>query len=160
MAYRLSQKACEQQSNEKVVQFPNKEMINQNAAKEHPHLFTLTAILTAPNCECCMNFQLNTGDKTNQVTNSGLLTTKENKIPQDKQLKKVVISYCKNSNIEWFEFFDKDGNSFFEAGMKVGYGKLEVVLEDDECLMGIQAQEYDTDEASSYTNMQLMIRKK
>ena len=96
------------------MQFPNKEMINQNAAKEHPHLFTLTAILTAPKCEAYMNFLLNTGDKTNQVRD-GYPTTKENKIPQDKQLKKVVI-YYDNSYIERFEFFDKDGNSFFEAG--------------------------------------------
>ena len=141
------------------MQFPNKEMINQNAAKEHPHLFTLTAILTAPNCECCMNFVLKTGDKTNQVHNDGYPTTKENKIPQDKQLKKVVIYYY-NYHIERFEFFDKDGNSFFEAGRKgLDNAKLEVVLEDDECLMGIQAQENHTSNGSLYSNMQLMIRK-
>ena len=105
-----------------------------------------------------MNFVLNTGDKTNQVTN-GVPTTKENKIPQDKQLKKVVI-YYNNDFIRRFEFFDKDGNSFFEAGYKGGnFAKLEVVLEDDECLMGIQAQEYRDDWPSSYANMQLMIRK-
>ena len=159
MAYRLSQKACEKQSNEKVVQFPNKEMINQNAAKEHPHLFTLTAILTCPGREFYMNFVLNTGDKTNQVTNDSP-TTKENKIPQDKQLKKVVIYYWNNAQIERFEFFDKDGNSFFEAGRKGSdNAKLEVVLEDDECLMGIQAQEHNTGNPSLYSNMQLMIRK-
>ena len=122
------------------MQVPNKEMINQNAAKEHPHLFTLTAILTDPKSESFMNFVLNTGDKTNQVSH-GYPTTKENKIPQDKQLKKVVI-YHNNDSILRFEFFDKDGNSFFEAGLKGDYPKLEVVLEDDECLMGIQAQEY------------------
>ena len=104
-----------------------------------------------------MNFVLNTGDKTNQVRD-GCPTTKENKIPQDKQLKKVVI-YYDNSCIRRFEFFDKDGNSFFEAGFKGDYPKLEVVLEDDECLMGIQAQELSTKEPSAYTNMQLMIRK-
>ena len=117
-------------------------MINQNAAKEHPHLFTLTAILTNPYREYYMNFVLNTGDKTNQVYN-GYPTTKENKIPQDKQLKKVVIYYrtdvwINSSLIERFEFFDKDGNSFFEAGAKGrDNAKLEVVLEDDKCLMGI-----------------------
>ena len=103
-----------------------------------------------------MNFVLNTGDKTNQVCKS-YPTTKENKIPQDKQLKKVVIYH--SSYIRRFEFFDKDGNSFFEAGEKGDYPKLEVVLEDDECLMGIQAQEHSTGEASLYSNMQLMIRK-
>ena len=105
-----------------------------------------------------MNFVLNTGDKTNQVRD-GFPTTKENKIPQDKQLKKVVIYYSDNCCIERFEFFDKDGNSFFEAGRKGSdFAKLEVVLEDDECLMGIQAQEYPG-HPSAYTNMQLMIRK-
>ena len=74
------------------MQVPNKEMINQNAAKEHPDLFTLTAILTCPKSESFMNFVLNTGDKTNQLRD-GYPTTKENKIPQDKQLKKVVIYY-------------------------------------------------------------------
>ena len=87
-----------------------------------------------------MNFVLNTGDKTNQVR-ADYPTTKENKIPQDKQLKKVVI-YHNNDSILRFEFFDKDGNSFFEAGSKGSENaKLEVVLEDDECIMGIQAQE-------------------
>ena len=125
MAYRLSQKACEVQSNCKVVQVPNKEMINQHAANEDPHLFTLTAIPTAPSNGAIMNFVLNTGDQTNQVWN-GFPTTNENKIPQDKQIKKVVV-YYNNYYIVRFEFFDKDGNSFFEAG---GYGsdaKLEEV---------------------------------
>ena len=116
MAYRLSDKACVTPSDEKVVQIPNKEMIDQNAAKEDPHLFKITAILTAPD-SCCMNFVLNTGDKTNQVQDN-YPTTKENKIPQDKKIKKVVIYYENNLNIERFEFFDKDDNSFFEAGRK------------------------------------------
>ena len=67
MTYYLSWKACEKQSNEKVVHFPNKEMIEYYVANGGPNPFTLTAILTAPSDEVCMNFVLNTGDRTSQI---------------------------------------------------------------------------------------------
>ena len=71
-----------------------------------------------------------------------------------------MIYYSNNSCIERIEFFDKDGKSFFEAGRKGSDdAKLEVVLEDNELIMGIQAKEVSTVEQSAYTNMQLMIRK-
>ena len=114
MAYTLSKKACEKISNEKVVQFPSQEMIDQNATNVELDILSLVSILTAPNTGCYFNFVLNSGDKTNQRGTTA--TTKENKIPQDKKIHKVVIYYYRNFYIERFEFFDKYGNSFFQAG--------------------------------------------
>ena len=42
-----------------MLQFTNKEMINQNAANGEIDLFKLAAILIAPNGEYIMNFVLN-----------------------------------------------------------------------------------------------------
>ena len=104
-----------------------------------------------------MNFVFNTGYKTNQVK-KGYETTKVNSIPQDKQIKKVIIYY--SDQIERFKFFDKLNNLIFEAGRKgQDEHELEVELSDDECIMGVQAQERDRASPSLYTNMQLMIRK-
>ena len=62
MRYTLSQTACKKESNEKMVQFPSKKMINSFVENGGPDPISLFVITTAPKSECNMNFVFNTGD--------------------------------------------------------------------------------------------------
>ena len=65
MVFKLSQKALNKHSNEKIVQWPNHEIISKYVTNGAPNPLKLEAIFTAPYGECYMNFVLNTEDKTN-----------------------------------------------------------------------------------------------
>ena len=68
MKYTVTQKSCEKDSNEKVVQFPTKILMEKYVENGGHEPYRLTAILTCPKYEHYMNFVSSTGDKTNQVT--------------------------------------------------------------------------------------------
>lgn len=67
--------------------------------------YSLDAIYTNPQYENFMNFVLSSGLKTNQQK-IGNETTKENKIPRNLLVKKVIIYFSDNC-IRRFEFYDK-----------------------------------------------------
>lgn len=67
MTYRVSQKACVKESNEKIVACPSEQLIAKYVTYGGHEPYSLAAILTCPDREYKMNFVLNTGNKTNQV---------------------------------------------------------------------------------------------
>ena len=61
-------------------------------------------------------------------------------MPQDKQVKKVVI-FDEGSYVYGFRFFDKTNSVISEVGILSGI-EIEIILEDDEVIMGFVAKEF------------------
>ena len=113
--------------------------------------FTLSAIMQERTNKYCMNFNLKNGLKTDQKYPNYTFDL-EAKIGEG--VKKVVIYHGGSNHIYGFRFYDKSNTLLCEAGGDFTNNPTEIVLEDDEVIMGFIAREYAASSAALYTDLQ------
>lgn len=62
--------------------------------------------------------------------------------------------------MQGFQFFEKMNGSVLSIGNVEGYETTQVVIGDNECIMGVIAKERAEDLTCSYSDFQFMIRLK